>query len=124
MDEYKNEKIAYYTIKAWQWDVKKKKAKDFVRSIPRKAKEVWDNDKELVLFLAPGVVYTVRRLVKMKDGRKEDHHRNCQVFDHSLGMWHDLRRPMTAKEKALFAERKAKGESTLSILTALGLLKR
>lgn len=118
------EELVLLSLKAWKWEVRKKKAKDFVKSIPRKAKEIWDKDKELVLFLSPGVIYLVRRLAKFNDGRKEDHHRNCQIFDHSLGMWHDLRRPMSAKEKELFAKRKKAGESTLSILTSMGLLRR
>ena len=124
MEREEYEDLAILSMKAWQWEVRKKKVKDLVRSIPQKAKDIWDKDKELVLFLAPGVVYVVRRLAKMTDGRKEDFHRNCQIFDHSLGMWHDLRRPMTAKEKELFAKRKKAGESTLSILTSMGLLKR
>ena len=124
MTQEEYERLGVYTVKAWQAEVRKKKIKDFFKGIPRKAKEVWDNDKEMVLFIAPGVVYIVRRLAKLKDGAKEDHHRNCEIFDRSLGMWHDLRRPMTAKEKAAFAKRRADGESVLSILTSMGLLRR
>lgn len=119
-----NEEFVLLSMKTWKWEVRKKKVKEFIKSIPQRAVDIWEKDKELVLFLAPGVVYVVRRLAKMTDGRKEDFHRNCQIFDHSLGMWHDLRRPMTAKEKELFAKRKKTGESTLSILTSMGILKR
>lgn len=124
MEEYKNEQLAYYTLKAWKWEVRKKKVKDFFKSIPQKAKYVWDNDKEVIMLIAPGVIYLVKRLGKHKDERKEAFHRDCQIFDHSLGMWHDLKRPMKAKEKELFAKRKKAGESTLSILASMGLLKR
>ena len=118
------ENLALLTFKAWQWEVRKKKAKDFIKAIPHKAKDVWEHDKEMVLFLAPGVVYVVKRLMRHNDERKESFHRDCQIFDHSLGMWHDLRRPMTAKEKLIFAKRKKDGESTLSILSSMNLLKR
>ena len=124
MENYGNEKLAILTMKAWQMEVRKRKAKDFIKSIPHKAKEIWDKDKELVLFLAPGVIYAVRRLAKHNDERKETYHRDCQIFDHSLGMWHDLRRPMRANEKKIFADRKKAGESTLTILTSMGLLRR
>ncbi len=123
-EEYENEKMVLLTMKAWKWEVRKKKAKDFIRSIPHKAKEVWDKDKEMIMFLTPGVIYGVRRLTKRNDEKKEAFHRDCQIFDHSLGMWHDLRRPMKPKEKELFAKRRAAGESTLSILASMGLLKR
>ena len=123
-DNYQNEKMVLLTMKAWKHEVRKKKVKDFFKSIPKKAKDIWDHDKEMVLFLAPGVVYGVKRLTKRKDERKEAFHRDCQIFDHSLGMWHDLKRPMKPKEKELFAKRRKEGESILSILTSMGLLKR
>lgn len=119
-----NEEFVLLSMKAWKWEVRKKKAKDFVKSIPGKLKKVWDEDKELVLFLAPGVVYVVRSIAKAKAGHKEDFHRNCQIYDQSLGMWHDLKRPMSTKQKAEFAARRKAGESVLSILASMGLLKR
>lgn len=48
------EELFYLSMKEWQRQVRIKKAKDFVKSIPQKLKNVWDEDKELVLFLAPG----------------------------------------------------------------------
>lgn len=118
------EELVLLTFKEFQRQARIKKAKDFIKSIPQKVKNVWDNDKELVLFLTPGVVYVVRSLTKIKIGRKEDYHRNCQIYDQSLGMWHDLRRQMSVKEKAEFAERRKSGESVLNILTSMKLLKR
>jgi len=123
-NNYENEQFVLLTMKAWKWEVRKKKVKDFFKSIPQTARKVWNNDKEMIMFLTPGVIYGVRRLTKHNDEKKEAFHRDCQIFDHSLGMWHDLRRPMKAKEKELFAKRKKAGESTLSILTSMGLLKR
>lgn len=118
------EELFYLSMKEWQRQVRIKKTKEFVKSIPQKMKKVWDEDKELVLFLAPGVVYVVRSLTKIKSGKKEDYHRNCQIYDQSLGMWHDLRKPMSVKQKTEFAARRKNGESVLNILTSMGLLKR
>lgn len=118
------EKLGLLTMKEIQWQIRKKKVKDFFKSIPAKAKKVWDEDKELICFLTPGVVYVIRQVTKAKAGQKEDFHRNCQIYDQSLGMWHDLKRPMTIKQKAEFAARRKKGESVLLILSSMGLLKR
>lgn len=124
MENYRNEELALLTMKAWKWKTREKKVKDFLKAIPQKTRHIWYQDKEAILVIAPGAFYLMRRLAKYKDGRKEDFHRNCQIFDHSLGMWHDLRRPMKASEKKLFADRKKAGESTLTILTSMGLLRR
>lgn len=116
------ENTEIYTFDDFKKEARKVKVKRFLKSIPQKAKDLYIRDKELVLFLTPGVIYAVKRIAKFRDGRKEDHHRNCQVYDHSLGMWHDLKRPMKAREKQIYAQKRKSGESVLEVLTEMGLL--
>lgn len=116
------------TMKEFKREAFKKRIKEFVRNAPgnaaRTVKKTWDENRELILFGAPALAFGLKQIVKANENKKEDYHRNRQVYDQSLGMWHDLKRTMSAKEKAEYAKRRKDGESVLSILTSMRLLKR
>lgn len=119
--EEREEKV---TIMDFERELKKRKIINFFKEAPGKVWKFACDNWEKLVCIAPGVFYLVRRIGKGIDGRREDHHRNYQVYDHSLGMWHDLKRAMTAKQKKEFAERRKRGESVLEILSSMGLLKK
>lgn len=122
MENDTKEKV--FTVNDLKWQIRKKRIQDAVKSVPHKMKEVWDNDKEYIIAAGPWVIWGCKRLAKKMDKREDEYHRDREVFDHSLGMWHELKRRMTSKEKAIFAERRKNGESVLSILDSMKLLKK
>lgn len=106
----------------------------FTWNVKRKYEEgkKWCEDHtELAIAMIPvglvaikGIGNTVRSIDRKIDQKREDERREKQIFDHSLGKWHELRRPMTMKETIEFDARRGKGESTVSILYDMGLLRR
>lgn len=76
----------------------------------------------LGLTAAKGIGKTVRSIDRKIDLKKAQELQDLYVYDHSLGMYHKLRRPLTPHEKTEIDRRRHNGESKIHILASMGLL--
>ena len=88
-----------------------------------------EDNKELAIAMIPvglmfikGVGNTVRSIDRKHDLKREQELNELYVYDHSLGMYHKLRRPLKPSEKIEIDIRRQKGESKIHILSSMGLL--
>ena len=88
-----------------------------------------EENKELAIAMIPvgiAVVRTVGKTVssidRKIDMKKEQDLQELYVYDHSLGMYHKLRRPLRPSEKIEIDRRRQDGESKIQILSSMGLL--
>lgn len=106
------------------WNIKcdvEFKAKQFAK---------WASDnKELAIALIPVGIAGIKMIgnaAKSIDRKidlaKEEELQELYVYDHSLGMYHKLRRPMRPSEKVELDRRHRNGESKIQILSSMGLL--
>lgn len=103
-------------------------------NLERKTKATLDwcsNNKELTIAFLTAAGIAVREGVKMAnsvsrriDAKQEERHKELEIYDHSIGKWQELRRPMKLNETIEFDRRKQNGESTVQILNDMGLLRR
>jgi len=87
-------------------------------------------NKELALAMIPvGVMLfrsaekAVRSVDRKIDLKKEERFRDLSVYDHSLGMYHELKRPLKPEEKVELSMRIKAGESKIDVLNDMRLLK-
>ncbi len=98
----------------------------------RKAEAVvqWcSENKELAIAMIPvgfmfirGVGNTIRSVDRKMDLKKEQELQDLYIYDHSLGMYLKLRRPLKPSEKIEIDRRRNNGESKIQILSSMGLL--
>lgn len=88
-----------------------------------------ENNKELALALIPVGIVAIKETGKLIssidrkiDLRKEQDLKELEVYDHSLGMYHKLKRPMTSSEKIELSIRVKNGEPKVAVLRDMGLL--
>lgn len=106
------------------WELKYKATKKAEKAIK------WcEENKELAIAMIPvGLVAirsignTIRSVDRKIDLKKEQELQDLYVYDHSLGMYHKLRRPLKPSEKIEIDRRRANGESKVQILSSMGLL--
>ena len=86
-------------------------------------------NKEVTIAMIPiglvairGIGNTIRSIDRKMNLEKEQKLQDLYVYDHSLGMYHKLRRPMTPSEKIELDRRRNEGESKIQILASMGLL--
>ena len=86
-------------------------------------------NKEIAIAMIPVALYgaklvgnTVKSVNRKMDLKKEQELQDLYVYDHSLGMYHKLRRPMKPSEKVEMDRRRNEGESKIHILSSMGLL--
>lgn len=111
-------------VSAWWYGVKWNARMKF------NATKKWCEDNtELAIAMIPvglvvikGIGSTVRSIDRKIDLKKEQEFQELYVYDHSLGMYHKLRRPLKPKEKIEIDRRRQNGESKLQILASMGLL--
>ena len=84
---------------------------------------------ELALAMIPvavvvvkGVGRTIASIDRKIDLVKEQELQELYIYDHSLGMYHKLRRPLKPNEKIEIDRRRQAGESKIQILSDMGLL--
>ncbi len=88
-------------------------------------------NKEIAIAMIPVALYgakmvgnTVKSVNRKMDLKKEQELQDLYVYDHSLGMYHKLRRPMKPSEKIELDRRRNEGETKIQIqiLASMGLL--
>lgn len=90
---------------------------------------VRDNKDVLVLVVPVATVAigsagkAVSKAIGAYITNKELNDINTRIYDHSLGKYARLKRPLTAKESLTIEERRAAGEKLHTILNDMGLLK-
>ena len=104
----------------------------FKWNVNRKAKATvkWcEENKELVIAMVPfgiitvkGIENTIRSIDRKIDLKKKQKLQDLSVYDHSLGMYHTLKRPLRPSEKIELDRRRQNGESKIHILSSMGLL--
>ena len=88
-----------------------------------------EENKELALAMIPvglmvvkGVGNAARSIDRKIDMKREQDLQDLYIYDHSLGMYHKLRRPLKPSEKIEIDRRRANGDSKIQILSSMGLL--
>lgn len=88
-----------------------------------------EENKELALAMIPvavvvfkGMGKTIASIDRKIDLVKEQELQELYIYDHSLGMYHKLRRPLKPSEKIEIDRRRQAGESKIQILSSMGLL--
>lgn len=108
----------------WWYGVKWKARRKFDDTVK------WcEENKELAIAMIPvGIVAiktignTIRSVDRKIDLKKEQDLQDLYIYDHSLGMYHKLRRPLKPSEKIEIDRRRQNGESKIQILSSMRLL--
>ena len=109
-----------YKIWSFKQDVKWK----FERTVQ------WcEDNKELAIALVPVGIVAFKTVTKMAmsvdrkiDLKRQEDLQELYVYDHSLGVYHKLRRPLKPSEKIEIDRRRQNGESKVQILASMGVL--
>ena len=111
----------------------KRKVKDVISdgwtTVKGKVKNGWDwtmshKGEVLTAFVISKAAISLGKdagVIKPREVKKEET-RKLRIYDPHTGIWHDLRRPLTTKEKIYLERRSAEGESYGSILSDFGVL--
>lgn len=106
------------------WEIKYDMKQGFEKTVK------WAEDnKELALALLPigyiivkDVGKTISSIDRKVDLAREQRLQELSVYDHSLGMYHQLKRPMKPEEKIELSIRVKNGEPKVEVLRNMGLL--
>lgn len=121
-------------IHAVDFRTKEQKRADRKYAIKRKVDDAcqWIRMNKDVIILATPIVCTViggttkvaSKMIQQHNLNKEIDFKQRTIYDHSLGRYVELRRPLTAAQALTIEERRAQGEKLHTILDSMGLLKR
>lgn len=88
-----------------------------------------EDNKELAIAMIPvglmaakTITNTVKSVDRKIDLKKQQDLQELYVYDHSLGVYHKLRRPLRPSEKIEIDRRRQNGESKIQILASMGVL--
>ena len=108
-------------------EVKRAERKAKIEALGQKAKDIWENYKGAIIVGTPIVLGVGKRIInhacRAHRLNLEERNRYKHVYDPSLGMYYELRRKLTNKDKLIIDRRKKNGETIGSILEDLGILK-
>lgn len=102
-----------------------KKEDSFLGKAKKKTKEItkWViENPEKVAAIASGTLLAVKTVSKVTGKARDWHHREMTQWDPSSRQQLTLRRPMTRREKIIFADRVSHGGGTYSTLKDMGLI--
>lgn len=74
--------------------------------------------------IASAAIFGIRKLDKYFDIYRENKLRNSMIYDRSLGMYWETKRPLTANQRLTIESRHNAGESYGQILSDMKVLKR
>lgn len=88
-----------------------------------------EDNKELAIAMIPvglmaakTITNAVKSVDRKIDLKKQQDLQELYVYDHSLGVYHKLRRPLRPSEKIEIDRRRQNGESKIQILASMGVL--
>lgn len=96
------------------WGKTKKKAKEITKWVIE--------NPEKVAAIASGTLLAVKTVSKITGKARDWHHREMTQWDPSSRQQLTLRRPMTKREKLIFADRVSHGGGTYNTLKDMGLI--
>jgi hypothetical protein len=113
----------------------KSKAKDKIEStyhtvrgyLDSAAEWASENSDMLIAIIPPAIgmlAYGAKRAAKLHDIKSAERLRNRMIYDRSLGMYWETRRPLSGNQKLIIEERHRAGESYGKILSDMRLLKK
>ena len=113
------------------------KWQEFKQKTGDKVKKGWNtlcrevrNNKDVIILMLPGfiavtngVTKVVTKGIQQHTANKELDYRARTIYDHSLGRYVELRKPLTSEQALEIEERRLRGEKLHVILYSMGLLK-
>lgn len=117
-------------VKPKRIDVLKLKCKDVARKGKQKISDTLDwcvNNPEKAAIAVPaaiGIVKGGHKALKRHQKKSDQYERDCRHWDPHNGVYYDLKKPLTSKEKAALARRHDNGEKIYDILDSFGKLKK
>lgn len=113
---------------------KEQKREEFKMKAKRKLDGTiqWIRENQDVLIIVAPVVTVVAgktiglasNAIKLHRTNKEIDYKERMIYDHSLGKYAELKKPLTAVQALTVEERRANGEKLHTILNDMGLLKK
>ena len=109
-----------------KYETAKIKVGTFIWKTKVKAKQFWEENKEVIVVATPIVLGVVGKIanqcIKEHNYKREQDLKYRYIYDRSLGCYHELRRKPTTREYAEIARRKAEGETLTEILIDMRLV--
>ena len=102
-----------------RWRTRLEEAKRKTKEYAEVALNFVCDHKEAILFISPFLIKGAKAFNEKSQRNKQDR----RVWDPEMGIFWQLRRPMTQEEKRYFTERVKRGNNRGDILEALKLLK-
>lgn len=94
-----------------------------VASAAKKSIEWATENPELAISIITATTFFANKAWKISRDVVETHHQNSKIYDHSLGMYWELRHPLTTNERIIIERRRKNGEPYGEILRDMRLLK-
>lgn len=99
-------------------------ARDKVASATKRAVKWGSENPELAITIIGSLAALTNKVWKVGTAMAETRHQNSTIYDHSLGMYWELKHPLTANERIIIERRRKNGEKYGQILSDMRLLKR
>lgn len=97
---------------------------DRATSAAKKTIEWATENPELATSIIGATVFFANKAWKIWTAVVETHRQTSTIYDHSLGMYWELKHPLTTNERVIIERRRKAGESYGQILRDMRLLKR
>lgn len=98
--------------------------RDEIAAVTRRTVEWATENPDLAISAIGATVFFANKAWKIGNAVCETHRQNSKIYDHSLGMYWELRHPLTTNERIAIERRRKSGESYGQILSDMRLLKR
>lgn len=79
---------------------------------------------DLAMSVIGASLFFTQKAWRIGETVMDNRHQNSRIYDHSLGMYWDLKHPLTANERVTIERRRKSGENYGQILSDMKLLKR
>lgn len=103
------------------------KTKAWLKEAKIKAEEFWEDNKEIIIIATPivsGIISkTIKYAIKQKNLKEERELKENWIYDRSIGKYLELRRKPTPREYVEIQRRRDYGESLITILDDMRLLR-
>lgn len=120
-----------YTVDYRTKEQKRIDRKEAVKRGVRNTCQWIKDNKDMIILVTPivctvvgGTTKVASKMIQKHNLNKEIKFKQCTIYDHSLGRYVELRKPLTAEQALTIEERRAQGERLHVILDSMGLLKR
>ena len=98
-------------------------ARDQAVSATKKAIDWATENPELAMSIIGATTFFANKAWKIGNAVAETRHQNSTIYDHSLGMYWELKHPLTTNERVVIERRRKAGETYGQILKDMRLLK-